>query len=78
MGPKVKVPLTRQCPNRFEKLPYECLFKLLENKWLFERDGYLFPYEDWKDAGMEKFQTIKNLKSRTGIHEQHKIMIFLI
>jgi len=37
--------------------------ELLENKWLFERDGYLFPYEDWKDAGMEKFQTIKNMKS---------------
>ena len=40
--------------------------KLLESKWLFERDGYLFPIADWKDAGMEKFDAIKNMKSRSG------------
>ena len=42
------------------------IFQLLELGWLFERDGYLFDYPTWKETGMEKFDVMKNMKSRSG------------
>ena len=42
------------------------IFQLLEQGWLFERDGYLFDYPTWKETGMEKFDVMKNMKSRSG------------
>ena len=40
--------------------------KLLEQGWLFERDGYLFDFPTWKETGMKKFDVMKNMKSRLG------------
>ena len=42
------------------------IFQLLEQGWLFERDGYLFDYPTWKETGMKKIDVMKNMKSRSG------------
>ena len=50
---------------RFRRLKWVS-FQLLEQGWLFERDGYLFDYTTWKETGAGKFDAMKNMKSRHG------------